>query len=70
MLSFLLEKNFKRDKNTFNLSKNSNLKEVRSNLYAIFRKIKNLKYKKIYVAKIPNKGIGIAINDRLRRASD
>ena len=63
-------KNFKRDKNTFNLSKNSNLKEAASNLYAIFRKIKNLKYKKIYVAKIPNKGIGIAINDRLRRASD
>ena len=63
-------KNFKQNKNTFNLSKNSNLKEAASNLYAIFRKIKNLKYKRIYVAKIPNKGIGIAINDRLRRASN
>ena len=70
MLSFLLEKILNETKNTFNLSKNSNLKEAASNLYAIFRKIKNLKYKKIYVAKIPNKGIGIAINDRLRRASD
>jgi len=26
-------------------------------------------YKKIYVAKIPNTGVGIAINDRLKRAS-
>ena len=33
-------------------------------------RLKKKKYKKIYVAKIPNKGIGIAINDRLRRASD
>ena len=28
-----------------------------------------MNYKKIYVAKIPNKGIGIAINDRLKRAA-
>ena len=33
------------------------------------RKIKKLKYKEIYVAKIPNKEIGIAINDRLKRAA-
>tara|TARA_A100001015_G_C14825992_1_gene646699 strand:- start:715 stop:822 length:108 start_codon:yes stop_codon:yes gene_type:complete len=34
------------------------------------RKIKNLKYKKINVVKIPNKNLGIAINDRLKRASN
>ena len=31
--------------------------------------LKKRGYKKIYVAKIPNTGVGIAINDRLKRAS-
>ena len=31
--------------------------------------IKNSKYKSIAVAKIPNKGLGKTINDRLKRAS-
>ena len=57
-------------KHTFNLSKKSNLKEAASNLYKIFRKIKKLNYKKIYVIKIPNKDIGIAINDRLIHAKN
>ena len=60
---------FKNKKNCFNLSKNSDLREAASKLYATFRRIKKLKFKKIYVVKIPNKGIGIAINDRLKRAS-
>jgi L-threonylcarbamoyladenylate synthase len=62
-------KNNKNNKNYFNLSKKSNLKEAASNLYETLRKIKKLKFKKIYVVKIPNKGVGIAINDRLKRAS-
>ena len=62
-------KNYKGNKNLFNLSKNSDLKQAASNLYKTLRKIKKNKYKKIFVAKIPNRGIGIAINDRLRRAS-
>jgi len=61
---------FKNTKNTFNLSKNSNLNEAAKNLYKIFRVIKNRNYKKIYVTRIPNKGIGIAINDRLKHASE
>jgi len=60
---------FKKKKNTYNLSKNSNLREAAKNLYKIFRKIKKLKYKKIYIVKVPNKGIGIALNDRIERAS-
>ena len=56
--------------NSFNLSTNGNLEEAARNLYKILRKIKNLKYKKIYVKKIPNKGIGLAINDRIKRASN
>ena len=62
-------KKYKMKKNMFNLSKNSNLKEAAKNLYKILRKIKKLKYKKINVVKIPNKNIGIAINDRLKKAS-
>ena len=61
---------FKNTKNTFNLSKKSNLNEAAKNLYKIFRVIKNRNYKKIYVTRIPNKGIGIAINDRLKHASE
>ena len=62
-------KKYKNTKNTFNLSKKSNLDEAAKNLYKLFRKIKKLNYKKIYVAKIPNKGIGVAINDRLTHAA-
>jgi L-threonylcarbamoyladenylate synthase len=62
-------KRYTENKNTFNLSKNSNLNEAARNLYKIFREIKNKKYKKIYVVKIPNKKVGIAINDRLKRAA-
>jgi L-threonylcarbamoyladenylate synthase len=60
---------YKNNKNYFNLSKKSDLKEAASNLYKTLRKIKKLKFKKIHVVRIPNKGPGIAINDRLKRAA-
>ena len=63
-------KKFKAQKNHFNLSKNGNLNEAANNLYKILRKIKNSGFKSILVNKIPNTGIGIAINDRLKRASN
>jgi L-threonylcarbamoyladenylate synthase len=62
-------KKYKDKKNYFNLSQKSDLKEAASNLYKILRQIKKLKFKKIYVIKIPNKGPGVAINDRLNRAA-
>ena len=62
-------KKFKDVKNSFNLSKNNNLKEAANNLYRTMRKIKKRKYKSIYVCKIPNQGIGRAINERLKKAS-
>jgi L-threonylcarbamoyladenylate synthase len=61
---------FKSTQNIFNLSKKSDLNEAAKNLYKIFNLIKKLKYKKIYVAKIPNKGLGIAINDRIKHAAN
>ena len=60
---------YKNNKNYFNLSKKSYLKEAASNLYKTLRKIKKLKFKKIHIVRIPNKGPGIAINDRLKRAA-
>ena len=62
-------KKYKKTKNVFNLSRSGSLKEAAKNLYKTLRKIKNLKYKKINVIKIPNQNIGIAINDRLKRSS-
>jgi len=55
--------------NFYFLSKNGNLKEAARNLYTTLRKIKKSKYKSIAVSKIPNKGLGKTINDRLKRAS-
>jgi len=63
-------KKFKCKKNHFNLSQNGNLKEVANNLYKTMRKIKKSKFKSIAVIKIPNVGIGRAINDRLWKASN
>ena len=56
-------------RNSFNLSRKSNLYEAAKNLYKLFRNRKKKGYKRIYLAKIPNKGAGIAINNRLKRAS-
>ena len=63
-------KGYKNDENYFNLSKKADLKEAATNLYKIMRRIKKNGYKKIYVSKIPKKGPGIAINDRLSRAAN
>ena len=51
------------------LSKKGNLKEAAKNLYSTLRKIKKDKFKFIAVVKIPNKGLGKTINDRLNRAA-
>ncbi len=55
--------------NFYFLSKNGNLKEAAKNLYSTLRKIKKDNYISIAVDKIPNKGLGKTINDRLMKAS-
>jgi L-threonylcarbamoyladenylate synthase len=65
---YLGNKNMNKKK-FFSLSKNLDLNEAASNLYKLFRKIKKQGYKKIQIGKIPNFGSGIAINDRIQRAS-
>ena len=64
-----INKKKKPKSNYYFLSKKGNLSEAAKNLYSTLRKIKNDKYKSIAVAKIPNQGLGKAINDRLMRAS-
>ena len=65
----LIKKRKISSKNFFYLSKNQNLKKSAKNLYKTLRIIKNQNFKSIAVEKIPNKGFGQAINDRLIRAS-
>ena len=65
----LIKKRGINTKNYFYLSKNNNLKEAAKNLYKTLRTIKKRKFKSIAVEKIPNKGFGEVINDRLKRAS-
>ncbi len=62
-------KKYKKSKNTFNLSVKSNLTEAAKNLYKTLRVIKNKNYKMIHVSPIPKTGLGLAINDRLKRAA-
>ncbi len=65
----LIKKKKENNKNYFYLSKNNNLKEAAKNLYKTLRLIKKKRFKSIAVEKIPNKGFGEVINDRLKRAS-
>ena len=62
-------KKYKKSNNTFNLSIKSNLTEAAKNLYKTLRVIKNKNYKMIHVSPIPKTGLGLAINDRLKRAA-
>jgi len=65
----LIRKKNKLKSNHYFLSKKGNLSEAAKNLYGTLRKIKKSQYKSIAVVKIPNKGLGKTINDRLLRAS-
>ena len=65
----LIKDTKKNNQNYYYLSKSGNLKEAARKLYSTMRIIKNKKFKSIAVAKIPNKGLGKTINDRLIRAA-
>ena len=54
----------------FTLSKKGSVKEAAKNLFGLLRLIKKRGYSSIAVSKIPNQGLGLAINDRLRKASN
>ena len=65
----IIKKRKNKSKNYFYLTYKNNLDEAAKNLYSCLRRIKNKGYKSISVEKIPSKGLGKAINDRLQRAS-
>ena len=53
-----------------NLSPSGNLCEAAANLFAYLREAeKHDEYKGIAMSPIPENGLGLAINDRIRRAS-
>lgn len=53
-----------------NLSPSGDLREAAANLFSFMHEAdNNEKYTKIAMAPIPNEGLGLAINDRIRRAS-
>jgi L-threonylcarbamoyladenylate synthase len=52
-----------------NLSESGNLQEAASHLFAMLQRLDNSNADKICVMPIPNKGIGVAINDRLAKAA-
>jgi L-threonylcarbamoyladenylate synthase len=52
-----------------NLSPRRDLAEAAANLFAMLRALDRPKFKAIAVAPIPERGLGAAINDRLRRAA-
>ncbi|MCI5049661.1 MAG: L-threonylcarbamoyladenylate synthase, partial [Rickettsiales bacterium] len=54
---------------TLNLSSRGDLDEAAVHLFATMRALDDSKFSGIAVMPIPNQGIGVAINDRLRRAA-
>ena len=66
----LIKKRKLSNKNYYYISKNQNLNQAAKNLYKTLRNIKKKKYKSISVETIPKKGLGLTINDRLKRASN
>ena len=64
-----LPKTLQKEKIMFNLSPSGNLFQACNLLYSGLRYLDSFGVKNIQVMPIPMKGIGIAINDRLRRAS-
>lgn len=51
------------------LTKHGSLKEAAKNLYHFLRKLDEKKASKIYAELVPNRGLGITINDRLKKAA-
>lgn len=59
----------KTDNAVLNLSPSGDLAEAAANLFAYMRKLDRSEFKRIAVMPIPTEGLGLAINDRLKRAA-
>lgn len=56
-------------KDALNLSPAGDLQEAAANLFTMLRRLDDPKFRAIAVMPVPEAGLGIAINDRLRRAA-
>lgn len=56
-------------KDALNLSSTGDLQEAAANLFAMLRRLDDPKYRAIAIMPVPETGLGVAINDRLRRAA-
>ena len=57
------------DVDTLNLSTSGDLQEAAANLFSMLRELDKMNFSTIAVSPIPDIGLGIAINDRLKRAA-
>lgn len=56
-------------KNVYNLGSITNLDEISQNVFAAFRYMDEVNIKKMYIQLFDNKGFGVAINNRILKAS-
>jgi L-threonylcarbamoyladenylate synthase len=56
-------------KDALNLSPTGDLQEAAANLFAMLRRLDDPRFRAIAVMPVPDTGLGVAINDRLRRAA-
>jgi L-threonylcarbamoyladenylate synthase len=54
---------------TLNLSPAGDLREAAANVFAMLHSLDDQNFRAIAIAPIPDRGLGAAINDRLRRAA-
>lgn len=69
LLAFGPEMGIKGGKMRLNLSERGDLHEAAANLFAMLRELDKPEIKTIAVMQIPETGLGLAMNDRLRRAA-
>lgn len=69
LLGFGDDRSVKGGLTRLNLSPTANLTEAAANLFAMLHKLDHPPHKGIAVMPIPETGLGVAINDRLRRAA-
>jgi len=60
---------YTKQSNVYWLSKNGNIDEMAHNLFDLIQKLDRQSLQKIYIEKAPPEAIGLAINDRLKRAA-
>jgi L-threonylcarbamoyladenylate synthase len=68
-LAFGFDKAVKGGAARLNLSPSGDLNEAAANLFAMLRELDKPSFSGIAVAPVPNRGLGVAINDRLKRAA-